>query len=88
MAGMAGVTRSAAAPLAVEEVRPTFEDVAERQEKVPLDRVREMAAAAAPPLDGYSALRAPGVGVIAEVKRASPSRGALAAIEDPAELAC
>jgi indole-3-glycerol phosphate synthase len=64
------------------------EDVAERQEKVPLDRVREMAAAAAPPLDGYSALRAPGVGVIAEVKRASPSRGALAAIEDPAELAC
>jgi indole-3-glycerol phosphate synthase len=64
------------------------EDVAERQEKVPLDRVREMAAAAAQPLDGYSALRAPGVGVIAEVKRASPSRGALAAIEDPAELAC
>jgi indole-3-glycerol phosphate synthase len=64
------------------------EDVAERQEKVPLDYVREMAAAAAPPLDGYNALRAPGVGVIAEVKRASPSRGALAAIEDPAELAC
>jgi indole-3-glycerol phosphate synthase len=64
------------------------EDVAERQEKVPLDRVREMAAAAPPPLDGYNALRAPGVGVIAEVKRASPSRGALATIEDPAELAC
>jgi indole-3-glycerol phosphate synthase len=64
------------------------EDVAERQEKVPLDHVREMAAAAAPPLDGYNALRAPGVGVIAEVKRASPSRGALAAIEDPAKLAC
>ncbi len=64
------------------------EDVAERQEKVPLDHVREMAAVAAPPLDGYNALRAPGVGVIAEVKRASPSRGALAAIADPAELAC
>jgi indole-3-glycerol phosphate synthase len=64
------------------------EDVAERQEKVPLDRVREMAAAAPPPLDGYNALRAPGVGVIAEVKRASPSRGTLATIEDPAELAC
>jgi len=63
------------------------EDVAERQEKVPLDHVREMAAAAAPPLDAYNALRAPGVGVIAEVKRASPSRGALAAIEDPAKLA-
>jgi indole-3-glycerol phosphate synthase len=64
------------------------EDVAQRQEKVPLDRVREMAAAAAPPLDGYNALRAPGVGVIAEVKRASPSRGSLATIENPAELAC
>jgi indole-3-glycerol phosphate synthase len=64
------------------------EDVAERQEKVPLDRVREMAAAAPPPLDGYNALRAPGVGVIAEVKRASPSRGMLATIADPAELAC
>jgi indole-3-glycerol phosphate synthase len=64
------------------------EDVAERQQKVPLDHVRELAAAAAPPLDGYNALRAPGVGVIAEVKRASPSRGALATIEDPAELAC
>jgi Indole-3-glycerol phosphate synthase len=64
------------------------EDVAERQEKMPLDHVREMAAAAAPPRDGYNALRAPGVGVIAEVKRASPSAGALAAIDDPAELAC
>jgi indole-3-glycerol phosphate synthase len=64
------------------------DDVAERQEKVPLDQVREMAAATPPPLDGYNALRAPGVGVIAEVKRASPSRGMLATIEDPAELAC
>jgi indole-3-glycerol phosphate synthase len=32
-------------------------------------------------------LRQPGVGVIAEVKRASPSRGTLAEIEDPAHLA-
>ena len=34
-----------------------------------------------------AALREPGIGVIAEVKRASPSRGQLATIADPAELA-
>ncbi|SHY05942.1 Indole-3-glycerol phosphate synthase TrpC [Mycobacteroides abscessus subsp. abscessus] len=34
-----------------------------------------------------AALREPGIAVIAEVKRASPSRGALAEISDPAELA-
>ena len=33
------------------------------------------------------ALRAPGLGVISEVKRSSPSKGALADIADPAELA-
>ena len=34
-----------------------------------------------------AALREPGIGVIAEVKRASPSRGAGASISDPAKLA-
>jgi indole-3-glycerol phosphate synthase len=50
---------------------------------------REDAAAreAAPALDALAALRVPGVGVIAEVKRRSPSKGALAEIPDPAELA-
>ncbi len=32
-------------------------------------------------------MRGPGVSVIAEVKRSSPSKGALAAIADPAALA-
>jgi len=33
------------------------------------------------PRDALAALKADGVGVIAEVKRASPSRGAMAAID-------
>ena len=41
-----------------------------------------------PALDLSAALRAPGVSVIAEVKRASPSRGALNLGLQPASLAC
>ncbi|GAB7047311.1 indole-3-glycerol phosphate synthase TrpC [Catenuloplanes indicus] len=63
------------------------EDVETRQQQVPLERLREMCAEAAPPIDAYAALRKPGVGVIAEVKRASPSKGPLAEIPDPAVLA-
>jgi indole-3-glycerol phosphate synthase len=63
------------------------EDVEARQRQVPLDEVRRLAEAAAPPRDAYAILRHPGVGVIAEVKRSSPSKGALAEIPDPAELA-
>jgi indole-3-glycerol phosphate synthase len=63
------------------------EDVAARAAQVPLERVREAAAEARPPRDAYSLLRAPGVGVIAEVKRRSPSQGRLAEIPDPADLA-
>src|SRR6476619_3012935 len=63
------------------------EDVERRRQQVPLERVRELAATAPPPLDAYAALRRPGVAVIAEVKRSSPSRGQLADIADPAQLA-
>ncbi|MDG4788705.1 indole-3-glycerol phosphate synthase TrpC [Micromonospora sp. WMMD1102] len=63
------------------------EDVARRQEQVPLEQIKQLAAAAAPPRDAYAALRRPGVGVIAEVKRSSPSKGQLAEIADPADLA-
>jgi indole-3-glycerol phosphate synthase len=63
------------------------EDVAARQALLPFDEVKVQAAAARPALDALLALRAPGVGVIAEVKRRSPSKGELATITDPAKLA-
>ncbi len=63
------------------------EDLAERQARTPLDELKERAAALPPARDGAAALRGPGVAVIAEVKRSSPSKGALAAIADPAALA-
>ncbi|CAA0092359.1 Indole-3-glycerol phosphate synthase [Mycolicibacterium vanbaalenii] len=62
-------------------------DVAAREAVVSLAEVKEQAKGARKPLDVMAALRAPGIGVIAEVKRASPSRGELASIGDPAELA-
>src|SRR3954465_13280570 len=63
------------------------EDVAAREASLPLAEVKAAAADARPALDALAALRAPGVGVIAEVKRQSPSKGPLADIPDPAELA-
>lgn len=52
-----------------------------------MEEIKARANAAPPALNVLAALREPGIGVIAEVKRASPSRGQLANIPDPAELA-
>ena len=49
--------------------------------------VKAAAEAAPAPRDAMAALPGPRIAVIAEVKRASPSRGQLAPIADPAELA-
>lgn len=62
-------------------------DLAERQARVSLDELKERAAKAPAAKDGAAALRGDGVKVICEVKRSSPSKGALAAIADPAGLA-
>jgi indole-3-glycerol phosphate synthase len=62
-------------------------DLAVREADVDFAAMKRRAAAAAPPRDVMADLRAPGIGVIAEVKRRSPSKGDLAAIADPAELA-
>ncbi|PQM46126.1 Indole-3-glycerol phosphate synthase [Mycobacterium talmoniae] len=62
-------------------------DVAARESVVSLSEIKAAAKAAPPPLDVLAVLREPGIGVIAEVKRASPSAGELASIDDPAQLA-
>src|ERR1700726_4150500 len=62
-------------------------DLADRQRHVALDQLKEMARKAPSPRDAMAALKAEGVTVIAEVKRASPSRGQMADIADPAALA-
>ncbi len=62
-------------------------DLAERQAAVPLDELRAAVEQAPPALDPLPTLAGAGVSVIAEVKRRSPSKGALADIPDPARLA-
>jgi indole-3-glycerol phosphate synthase len=62
-------------------------DLSLRMEQVPLEDVKAQAERQAPALDPMPAFRADGVSVIAEVKRCSPSKGALATITDPAQLA-
>jgi indole-3-glycerol phosphate synthase len=74
--------------LLAELVGGAVADADARAAELPLDAVIEAAAAAPMALDALAAL-APGdrVKIIAEVKRASPSRGRLADIPDPAALA-
>ena len=69
-------------------VAGALDDAARRRAARPLAEVERIALLAPPALDALDALqRGDRIKVIAEVKRASPSRGALASIPDPALLA-
>lgn len=63
------------------------EDLAAREAQLPLPELIARVADAPPAIDPLPAFRADGLAVISEVKRASPSKGALAEIPEPAELA-
>ena len=66
-----------------------LEDLKEREDRVPLSRVKEMEKNVPEAKDALGALRGGdgAVKIISEVKRSSPSKGALAQIPDPAALA-
>lgn len=76
------------ADLLTELISGAVADAAGRRARVPLERIEEEAAKAAPPINALEVLKPTGsIKVIAEVKRASPSRGDLASITSPADLA-
>ena len=62
-------------------------ELAERQATVPLRALEQRAEATDPPRDFAAALRQDGIRLIAEIKRASPSKGVFAPDLNPAALA-
>ena len=70
-----------------EIIAGVVEDLEVRRSRRSLADLVAQVDAMEPALDPLPALRGPGLSVIAEVKRSSPSKGALAPIDDPAALA-
>ena len=65
-----------------------IKDAAERELQLPIAAVERLALEAAPAIDALiSFAKSETVKVLAEIKRASPSKGSMAKIADPAELA-
>ncbi|MDD5311428.1 MAG: indole-3-glycerol phosphate synthase TrpC [Dehalococcoidia bacterium] len=62
-------------------------ELAAVKEKTPLPEIRQRAAKTAPPRNLAAALRGKGMGIIAEVKKASPSRGVIRPDFDPVKIA-
>jgi indole-3-glycerol phosphate synthase len=58
-----------------------------RMREVPIADMRALAVVSPPPVDFVGALRKPGVSLIAECKKASPSKGLLVKDYDPVQLA-
>lgn len=65
----------------------TRDDVAKRKETIPARELEQLAAEQAPALSIRQALMEPGVSVIAEIKRGSPSRGTFPVSVEPALIA-
>ena len=63
------------------------EELADAMRAVPMESLRDAIAARPPALDFAAALRGPGISLIAEVKKASPSKGLLREDFRPTELA-
>ena len=64
-----------------------IEDVSQRAARVPFREMKAMSLDAPDPRDAVAALLAPGCGVIAEIKRATPCKGTIAPIDSPEQLA-